>query len=332
MSEQQRNEFGQPIGAPLPGWSPRPLPPRTAMSGRFCRVEPLDPERHAADLFAANAEDAEGRNWTYLPYGPFRDVRGVTATGSTAACRARRPAGPRDRRPGSGRAVGVASLMRIDAGGRASIEVGGINYSPRLQRRPAATEAMYLMMRRVFDELGYRRYEWKCDSLNAPSRAAAQRLGFRYEGLFRQATVYKGRNRDTAWFSILDSEWPALARPRSSAGSTRPISTPTAASAPASRACGMWQAPVRPPFPISAAASGRHRHRGPKFGCRGSRNAGQPRYRKTGGRDYRGTVDQAHVVCPNGRAVVVAAGAGQPEALRRRFRTVSPNRMSANVG
>ena len=99
--------------------------------------------------------------------------------------------------------------MRIDPAAGV-IEVGGINYSPRLQRQPAATEAMYLLMRRVFDELGYRRYEWKCDSLNAPSRAAAQRLGFRYEGLFRQATVYKGRNRDTAWYSILDSEWPAL--------------------------------------------------------------------------------------------------------------------------
>ena len=100
--------------------------------------------------------------------------------------------------------------MRIDTAAGV-IEVGGINYSPRLQRRPAATEAMYLLMRRVFDELKYRRYEWKCDALNAPSRAAAIRLGFRYEGLFRQATVYKGRNRDTAWFSIIDSEWPALA-------------------------------------------------------------------------------------------------------------------------
>jgi len=109
----------------------------------------------------------------------------------------------------SGRAVGVASLMRFDPAAGV-VEVGGINYSPRLQRRPAATEAMYLLMRRVFDELGYRRYEWKCDSLNAPSRAAAQRLGFRYEGLFRQATVYKGRNRDTAWFSVIDSDWPAL--------------------------------------------------------------------------------------------------------------------------
>ncbi|HEV2100375.1 MAG TPA: GNAT family protein, partial [Stellaceae bacterium] len=102
-----------------------------------------------------------------------------------------------------------ASYLNIDRQNGA-IEVGAIHYSPALQRHPAATEAMYLMMRRVFDELGYRRYEWKCDALNGPSRAAAQRLGFRYEGLFRQATVYKGRNRDTAWFSIIDGEWPAL--------------------------------------------------------------------------------------------------------------------------
>ncbi len=111
----------------------------------------------------------------------------------------------------TGKAVGVATFMRIDRA-HGVIEVGNINYSPLLQRTPAATEAMFLMMRRVFDELGYRRYEWKCDSLNAPSRAAALRLGFQFEGIFRQAVVYKGRNRDTAWFSMIDSEWPALKR------------------------------------------------------------------------------------------------------------------------
>lgn len=207
MSEQHRNQLGQPIGAPLPGWSPRPRPSRSPIEGRFCRVELLDPDRHAADLFAANSEDSEGRNWTYLPYGPFASFevfRGWVA----AACRGDDPLRHAIIDTGSGRAVGIASLMRIEPA-MGVIEVGGITYSPRLQRKPAATEAMYLLMRRVFDELGYRRYEWKCDSLNAPSRAAAQRLGFRYEGLFRQATVYKGRNRDTAWFSILDSEWPA---------------------------------------------------------------------------------------------------------------------------
>jgi len=106
-------------------------------------------------------------------------------------------------------AVGVATLMRINPA-NGVIETGHINYSPRLQQKPAATEAMYLLMRRVFDELGYRRYEWKCDSLNLPSRAAAKRLGFTYEGEFRRAVVYKGRNRDTAWFSITDVEWPRI--------------------------------------------------------------------------------------------------------------------------
>ena len=207
MSELRRNEFGQPIGVPLPEWSPRPLPPRTPIEGRFCRVEPLDPERHAADLFAANSEDAEGRNWTYLPYGPF-PAFDLFREWVAAACRSDDPLRHAIIDARTGRAVGVASLMRIDPAAGV-IEVGGITYSPRLQRKPAATEAMYLLMRRVFDELGYRRYEWKCNSLNAPSRGAAQRLGFRFEGLFRQATVYKGRNRDTAWFSILDSEWPA---------------------------------------------------------------------------------------------------------------------------
>ncbi len=208
MRTKHLNEFGQPIGKPLPDWSPRPFPPRMPMTGRFCRVEPLDPDRHAADLFAANSDDPEGRNWTYLPHGPYSSFADYSQY-LVAAAQRDDPLIHAIVDVANGRAVGVASLMRIDPAAGV-IEVGGINYSPRLQRRPAATEAMYLLMRRVFDELGYRRYEWKCDSLNAPSRAAAQRLGFRYEGLFRQATVYKQRNRDTAWFSIIDSEWPAL--------------------------------------------------------------------------------------------------------------------------
>jgi RimJ/RimL family protein N-acetyltransferase len=202
------NELGQPIGFPLPHWTTRPRPPRSAMEGRFCIVEPVDPARHAAELHTANSLDREGRNWTYLPYGPFERLEDYRLWLDRAS------AGDDpllhaiiERR--SGRAVGVASYMRIDPPAGV-IEVGGINYAPPLQRTPAATEAMYLMMRRVFDELGYRRYEWKCDALNAPSRAAAQRLGFQYEGLFRQATITNGRNRDTAWFSITDREWPGL--------------------------------------------------------------------------------------------------------------------------
>ena len=204
------NHLGQPIGFAVEGWTARPVPPRTPMTGRWCRVEPVDVARHAADLHEANLENAEGRNWTYLSSDPFAEL---------AAYRewlARMSAGDDpmfhaivDAR--SGKAVGVAAYLRIDPG-NGVIEVGHINYSPRLQRTTAATEAMFLMMRRAFDELGYRRYEWKCDTLNAPSRAAAERLGFRFEGIFRQAVVVKARNRDTAWYSITDAEWPGRKR------------------------------------------------------------------------------------------------------------------------
>jgi len=180
------------------------------MVGRFCRVEPLDPARHAADLFAANQLDADGRNWTYLFQEPFADFEPYRVWLEQVA-KGDDPLFHSIVDLKTGKAVGVATFMRIDRA-NGVIEVGNINYSPLLQRTPAATEAMFLMMARVFDELGYRRYEWKCDSLNAPSRAAALRLGFQYEGLFRQAVIYKGRNRDTTWFSIIDSEWPALKR------------------------------------------------------------------------------------------------------------------------
>jgi RimJ/RimL family protein N-acetyltransferase len=203
-----RNDLGQPVGFPIPGWSPRQPPPRTPMAGRFCTVMPLDPERHAAQLFAAYAEDVEGRMWTYLPRGPYASLDEYRSW-AEAACRTADPLVHAIVDKASGAAVGTAALMRIEPE-VGVIEVGSITYSPRLQRRPAGTEAMYLMMRRVFDELGYRRYEWKCNSLNLPSRAAAERYGFQYEGLFRQAQVTRGCNRDTAWFSVIDSEWPAL--------------------------------------------------------------------------------------------------------------------------
>jgi RimJ/RimL family protein N-acetyltransferase len=205
---QHKNALGQPIGPPLPGWQPRLRPPRTAMVGRFCRVEPIDSKRHAAELFAANRLDREGRNWTYLGAGPFDRLEDYRAWLDQAAA-GDDPLFHAIIDGETGRATGVASYLRIEPA-MGVIEVGHINYAPPLQQKAAATEAMYLMMRRVFDELGYRRYEWKCDSLNAPSRAAAERLGFRYEGLFRQAVVYKERNRDTCWFSIIDSEWPVL--------------------------------------------------------------------------------------------------------------------------
>jgi RimJ/RimL family protein N-acetyltransferase len=200
------NHLGQPIGESIGAWTAPAHPARIVLTGRYCRLEPLDVDRHAQELWDANATDTEHRNWTYLAHGPYASlgdyadwVRAASATLDPlffAVLVAER-------------AVGVASYLRIapEAG---SIEVGHINFSPLLQRTPAATEAMFLMMKHAF-ELGYRRYEWKCDALNLPSRAAAVRLGLSHEGIFRQATVYKGRNRDSAWYAAIDKEWPQLA-------------------------------------------------------------------------------------------------------------------------
>jgi RimJ/RimL family protein N-acetyltransferase len=205
--EPTRNDLGQPIGCPLPGWAPPPAPRREPMHGRYCRLEPLDLERHAAALFEADAVDAEGRSWTYLAYGPFRALSDYR-TWMGATCLGGDPLFFAILDTADGKAAGVASYLRITPAA-GSIEVGHIHYSPRLQRSPAATEAMFLMMGWAF-ESGYRRYEWKCDALNAASRAAAQRLGLSFEGVFRQAAVYKGRSRDTAWYAAIDREWPAL--------------------------------------------------------------------------------------------------------------------------
>jgi RimJ/RimL family protein N-acetyltransferase len=204
---QRVNDFGQPIGPKIPGWKPPPRPSRVSLEGRFCRVEPLDLQRHATQLHAANSADPEGRMWTYLFSGPFASFDEYRAW--------------LEPKPGSedplffafvdrarGQAVGTGAYMRIEPT-HGVMEVGHLAYSPLMQRSPVATEAMYLMMRNAFG-LGYRRYEWKCDALNAASRRAAERLGFTFEGVFRQAIVYKGRNRDSAWYSIIDREWPAL--------------------------------------------------------------------------------------------------------------------------
>jgi RimJ/RimL family protein N-acetyltransferase/mannose-6-phosphate isomerase-like protein (cupin superfamily) len=196
---------GQPVGFAVDGWKPRQHPPRTAMFGRWCRVEPIDVDRHAADLYEAMSENADGRNWTYLSSAPPADAGSYRAwlrqfEGDDPMMHAIVDVQ-------TGKAAGLAAYLRIDKA-NGVIEAGHIHFAPRLMRTPAATEAMYLMMIRAFDELGYRRYEWKCDSLNARSRAAAVRLGFHFEGVFRQAMVYKGRNRDTAWFSIIDRDWP----------------------------------------------------------------------------------------------------------------------------
>jgi RimJ/RimL family protein N-acetyltransferase len=200
------NRFGQPVGDPLTVALPRPVPPHTEMSGQWSRLVPTDPKAHALALYAAFGSEADGGNWTYLPYGPFVSEAAFTDW-LTATAAGNDPLfhtllNSRDH------PVGLASYLRIDPA-NGVIEVGHIHFAPRIQRTRLTTEAMYLMMARVFDDLGYRRYEWKCDALNAPSRAAAQRLGFRYEGTFRQATHYKGRNRDTAWFAMTDADWPA---------------------------------------------------------------------------------------------------------------------------
>ena len=233
--EPQRNHLGQPVGLAVAGWSPRPLPPRTAMAGRFCTVEPLDPERHAAELFEANAEDREGRNWTYYPYGPFATLAEYRAW-IAGACADSHRLFHAIRDNAAGTAVGVAAYINAQPA-VGVVEVGSLVFSPRLLRRPAASEAMYLMMRRVFDEAGYRRYEWKCDLLNAPSRAAALRLGFRYEGLFRQATITRGRAATPRGLRSSTANGRRCAR-LSSAGSIRRISLPTEPSAAPWRACG----------------------------------------------------------------------------------------------
>jgi RimJ/RimL family protein N-acetyltransferase len=207
VKDQELNHLGQPVGVVVPNWKPARPPTREPLEGRYCRLEPLDPARHAESLFNANALDREGRMWTYLYSGPFDDFASYRAWAERSAV----SDDPffyaiADRQ--AGRAVGLAAYLRIDVS-HGTIEVGHLTFSPLLQRTVAATEAMYLMMKNAF-ELGNRRYEWKCNALNAPSRAAATRLGFTYEGLFRQAAVAKGRNRDTAWYAIIDAEWPRL--------------------------------------------------------------------------------------------------------------------------
>ena len=203
------NDAGQPIGAPLSDWMPRSRPERIALDGRYCRIEPLDAERHAADLYAAYAGAADGSDWTYMVVGPFGDAASYLNYAQAAAL-STDPLHYAVIDRASGRAVGTFALMRIDPA-NGVIEVGSVAFSRALQRTPVSTEAQYLLMKYVFDTLGYRRYEWKCDALNAPSRKTALRLGFRYEGIFRQAVVYKQRNRDTAWFAIVDRDWPTQA-------------------------------------------------------------------------------------------------------------------------
>jgi len=203
-----KNSLNQPIGFPLENWQACEHPRGAHMQGRLCALEPLNRDHHSVDLFEAFSRDFDHRNWTYLPYGPFASLVEFQDW-IDATCLGDDPCFFTIIDLDSGKAVGVASYLRIvPASG--VIEVGHIHFSPLIQGSAISTEAMYLMMKLVFDELGYRRYEWKCDALNAPSCAAARRLGFEFEGIFRQATMYKQRNRDTAWFSVIDKEWPVI--------------------------------------------------------------------------------------------------------------------------
>jgi RimJ/RimL family protein N-acetyltransferase len=178
------------------------------MVGRYSRLEPVNVQRHGTELFAAYMEAPDGRDWTYLFSERPQSQQDFHAYLATLE-KSDDPLHFTIVDTEAGNAVGTAALMRIEPT-HGVIEVGSITFSPRLQKTRAATESMYLMMRRAFDELGYRRYEWKCDSLNAPSRSAAARYGFTFEGIFRKAIVYKGRSRDTAWFSITVDEWPRV--------------------------------------------------------------------------------------------------------------------------
>jgi RimJ/RimL family protein N-acetyltransferase/NAD(P)H-dependent FMN reductase len=203
----------QPVGRALPHWQPRPLPERRSFRGRYSSIQPLDAARHAEALYTSLCNDSGLAAWTYLSANPPADRDEWRSRLEKYAAKYAASPDPLfftlfDE---SGHAAGMCAYLRI-APEHGSIEIGFIHLSPRLQQTRAATEIQYLLMRHAFDDLGYRRYEWKCDVLNAPSRRAALRLGFRFEGIFLNAVVYKQRSRDTAWFSITDDEWPHVRR------------------------------------------------------------------------------------------------------------------------
>ncbi len=199
------NGLGQSIGKPVENWKICLKPPKTKMEGKYCIIEILNIEKHAEDLFNSFAKDTKNIDWTYLHYGGFKSL-GEFKEWLDKDCLDNDPLFHTIIDKKQNIAVGMASYLRIHEK-IGNIEVGHIHYSFSMQKKPIGTEVMYLMMRRVFDELGYRRYEWKCDSLNKRSCKAAKRFGFTFEGVFRQHNIVKGHNRDTAWFSIIDKDW-----------------------------------------------------------------------------------------------------------------------------
>jgi RimJ/RimL family protein N-acetyltransferase len=197
---------GLPIGPEVPSTMAR-RPERRMIAGRFVRLEPLDPDQHAASLWQETHGTGEAALWQYLFDEPFEDEQSFKAFLVRKAA-STDPLFYAIVDQASGRAVGFETLMRTDPTHR-GIEVGNILYGKSLQRRAGATEAQYLLMRYIFEDLGYRRFEWKCNALNEPSRRTAVRFGFTFEGIFRKHMIVRGRSRDTAWYSILDDEWPA---------------------------------------------------------------------------------------------------------------------------
>lgn len=202
------NEFEQPIGLALPEWAGAKFPTSDKLVGIYCNLEHLSAERHAMALWDAYRKAPDIRDWTYLfagPFSTFEDLRAYLLLAEKSPDYVHYAV--MDQK--TGKAVGTLALMRIDTS-NGVIEVGSVAFSRLMQRTCVATEAVVLLVRYVFEELGYRRVEWKCDTLNEPSRAAASRFGFVFEGIFRQAIVTHQRNRDTAWYSIIDSEYPIL--------------------------------------------------------------------------------------------------------------------------
>ena len=200
-----KNKLGQLIGKPVNDWKICKFPPKLKMEGKYCVIEILNIKKHAEDLFNSFAKDIKNYDWTYLHYGGFKTLIEFKEW-LDKDCLNNDPLFHTIIDKNQNIAVGMASYLRIHEK-IGNIEVGHIHYSFSMQKKPIGTEAMYLMMKRVFDELGYRRYEWKCDSLNERSCKAAKRFGFTFEGIFKQHNIVKGHNRDTAWFSIIDKDW-----------------------------------------------------------------------------------------------------------------------------
>lgn len=202
---KRTNSLGQKIGFEVEGWTRKEFPTKIVLEGSYCTLKPLNPQRHALELFEANSKSPSGKMWTYLPMGPFDDLdRYNECLIHFSEAKNAVHFAIVDKK--TERAVGTFCLTKINPE-NGVVEIGLVAFSPDLQRTTMSTEACYLLMKYVFETLGYRRCEWKCDTFNEPSKRAAMRLGFKLDGTFRQGGVYKGRNRDEHWLSIINGEW-----------------------------------------------------------------------------------------------------------------------------